>query len=274
MYGAIPSSQPAFTDAKILNILSDELWTTVVPFLQGFQEEYYIRKKTYTVATGTSEYAIPGRTIGGTLRDVRMTPNGETVEIDWPRLDPQRKDYVDRGYYLEDHNVVVVKPENYNGWTLNVYYYLRPAELVLPSACAQVSSISGNDITVTTVPSSWTSPVTLDAMQALPPFKVLDTDDASTFTSNIITMTSAPSGLAVGDYLSLTGESCIPQIPLELHNMLVQLGIIRFAEILGYDKRMQTAIEKYRQIEESARNLMAPRVPGELKTFANDDGFI
>jgi hypothetical protein len=273
LYGAIPTGQPAFTDANLLKILTDELRSKLAPFIMSTREEYYVTYSDSTITSSTTSFDIPTRASGMILRDVKLVNNSD-IESDLVRVNPAYQDLHYKGFYLRDNKVYLLNPGNYSDYSLRLFYYLRPSELKAVADCALISSVGSSSVVVSAVPSTWGSSETVDAVQANPPFGILGKDLTGTISGTTITLSSVPTGLAAGDYICLDQESPVPQLPQELHRLLVQAGLIRFAEILGDKDTRKEAIQTFDEMSKSLAGLITPRVVGEPKKTINYESFL
>jgi hypothetical protein len=180
------------------------------------------------------------------------------------------------GYYLKDDQLILYPQQavNATAYTLRMKFFRRPNNLVLTASCAQITAINGSIVTVNAVPSDWTTSTTFDVIQNFPQFKSISDGQAITLISNLnITLSSVPTGLAVGMYLCPTGVSCIPQIPYEAFSFLVQCGIERLAESLGDSQGAQVAAKRAEKLALNIVRLIAPRVQkGTKKIINKNDG--
>lgn len=274
LWATIPAAQPAFTNAQILDIMNDELWTTIVPFIINFREEYYVTYEDNDISTSANQsFDIPRKTVGGIMRDVKLV-NSAGDESDLPRINPEYKQTQSYGFYIESNKIWLLKSEDYSNYTLRIYYYRRPGELVLTTACAQVSAIGTTTFDVSSVPSTMTTGETVDIVQYSPPFGILAKDITATWTATTITPSTYPTGLAVGDWMCKDSESCIAQVPLEVIPYLIQTTVVKIQEILGDQGNLRRGQEKLEQIKESTQSILSPRVTGEIKKIKNYENFL
>lgn len=276
----VPSSQNTFQPADIVLFLDEELRSYIVPLFDAAQSGYWLTRYDQAV-TGANSYTIPKRSTFGTLYDVVFVDtNGN--EIGLTDLSPvQIKGQFPFGfqlpistfgYYIEDDQVWPY-PQNARqatGYTLRMRFYRRPNNLTLMANCAQITAINGSIVTVNAVPSTWAITDTFDVIQNFPQFKSISDGQAITLISNLnITLSSAPTGLAVGMWLCPTGMTCIPQIAYDAYPLLVQRGIIRLAEALGDSQGSQTAEKRLEQMEKRVIAAIQPRVQKGTKKIHN-----
>lgn len=273
LYGAVPGQQPAFTDTQILGIMTDELRTTIAPFMMQFREEYFVVSTDFTITNSTTEFSIPTRAVAGGLRDLKLV-NGDDTESDVPILNMEYQQSHYYGFYLQGNKVKLIQPANYTTFTLRMYYFVRQPTLVETTDCAKVATVGDTTFTVDSIPAAMTSGQNVDIVQAVPPFNLLSQKISATWTGTTVTPSTMPTGLAIGDYMCNVEESPIPLIPVELRPLLVQSTVMRFNEILADSKGLKQSTEKFNTLKQSLTDLLSPRVSGELKTINNYDNFL
>jgi hypothetical protein len=107
-----------------------------------------------------------------------------------------------------------------------------------------------------------------DLVRASPGYESL-ADDVTPLADYTFPTFTAPTDVEVGDYVCLAGESCVPQIPVELQPVLAQRVIVKVLEAIGDAAAVQTAQGKLLEAEAAAKTLLTPRVDGEPKMFRN-----
>jgi hypothetical protein len=274
LWAVIPTSQPAFTDAQLMDIMTDEIHTTIVPLIISCREEYYVTSTDSTITTDTDQsFDIPSRTVGGAMREIKLVSDAGD-ESDLPRINPEYSQTQSYGFILRDNKIFLLKSEDYSNYTFRVYYYRRPSVLVATSACAQVSSVGTTTFDVTSIPSTMTTGEKVDIVQANPPFGTLSQDITATWTGTTVTPSTMPSGLAVGDWMCKDQESCIATMPLECIPLLVQASVVKVNEILGDQGNLRRAQEKFDMMKTEVMDILSPRVVGEIKKIKNYENFL
>jgi hypothetical protein len=277
LWAAVPDGQPAFSDAEILGLMTNELFSNITPLIISFQEEYFITTKDYTIATGTNEYAIPSKAAGNILRDIKIK-DGDTY-TDIPKISITALSKHTFGFYVIGNNIYLISPSNYNGKTLRMYYYYRPNQLAkttdTTTPSKDITVISGTTLTLSTMPTVWVSDTTkLDIVKGTPPFTIFEHEVTGTISGTDITFSSVPSGLEVGDYVCTSGYSPVANIPLECQYLLCQATVLKILESLIDSKGMALAIEKYKKMELNVQKLLTPRITGKLKKLVQYDSFL
>lgn len=273
LWAAVPNQQPAFTDAQFRELLTDELHSVIVPIIMSNNEEFFVRYIDYTITTGVNEYIIPKRAVANILREVKQIQGDDSDADNWtdvPRVELTDREKYEHGFIVYNNYIWFINPADYNGYTLRLYYYERPNNLISPTTAAEITAINGNTLTVSSVPSNFTSGQNFDIIQGSNPYTILDTDSAGTISGADITFSSVPRYLAVGDYVAESFSSPVANIPEEVQPLLVQGVVIKVMEILNDPRGTQLAAQKYRQLRENIRNLMSPRVTGEVKKITNN----
>jgi hypothetical protein len=282
----IPNSQPNWDDSAILDFLTEELQGVVAPMVIASREDYFTQSADYAIPSTSSDYIlVPSRAAGGVIREIQIVDSsGNTVE-NLTRLMPES--FASRKWWNQINttdsrqgsfwvlgNKIYMSTSNASGNLCRIYYYTRPSKLVLSTAAGQISAISGNDVTVTSMPADLASLTALDCVQGVPQFEVLATSSACSIVSNVATFTAAPSGLAVGDFICAPYESPVINLPLELHKLVVQGAVVKILEAMRDASGVQVALGRYKQLLDTAKNLIQPRVPGEPKIIDTSRGLL
>ena len=262
--GSFPTSNELFSNTDYLNILNDEVLTQIVPMLVKLNEEYFLTYKEYSVASGTSSYRIPSRSVASGLRDVQLIDSAGNVQslIRLQEDDRTSNTNGPRGYYLKGNQVILSPSPTSSGDTLRLAFLRRPSKFVLPSACAVIQSINTtlNQIVVTSLPSAITVNSLVDFVQAESPYDIIEFDySISNISGTTLTFTSIPNDIVVGDYISLASQSCVAMVPEELIPVLVQAAL---ATCLTSKKDTQAKIEieKLEQMKQVMTTIFSPRV--------------
>lgn len=262
---SIPSSQNLFSTADFLRFANRTLSLKLSPLLKSVREEYHVVRKDYTVAADQTDYRIPRFAVADALRDVKLIDSSGNEES-LARLEPEFITGEERGFFLEGNRVVLAWTPDGSEGTLRLTYERRAGRLVAATACAQVTSIAGNNVTVSLVPSTFATGVEVDMIEANPGFDWLATDKELTGVSGTtLTFASVPSGLAEGDWIALAGESPVIQMPLELHPLLEQHVAIQCLQAQDKKAAAKEMKDDLKDMEQDALKVLTPRVTGEPK---------
>lgn len=271
--GALPTTTNANnvnSTAKLLVLATEELHIKLLPLIMSAREEFYVARKEYAVTANQSHYVIPTRASGVVLRDIQLI-DGTSVQslgpIDSEQICTTATGDV-QGYYLEHNNVVLYPTPSSTSGTLRMRYFLRPSRLALVTACAQISAIDTgtNEVTVSTIPSTWAVGSIVDFVKATAPHANPAIDQTVTALSGtIVTFASLPTDLAVGDWIALAEYTPIPQLPYEFQPVLAQMTVVKALESIGDREGAKAARDDLDLIKNNALLLITPRVQGSVK---------
>lgn len=275
--GSIPTTTNTnniHSSSNLLRIATQQLHIKLVPMILSAREEFYVTHTDTTLVANQAEYTIPARSIGQLLRDLQLIKGNQVYSV--ARIDREVVHTTSAGdsthYYLRHNKVVMFETPNTGGDTLRMSYYLRPGDLVDVSDCAQITAIDTdtNVVTVSSIPSAWTTSTDLDLVSATVPYAFLSTDtNATTISGTDVTFSSLPDGLAVGDWISPAGKSPIPQLPREFMPILVQMTVVKALEAQGDKEGAKEAWKDLQTMEENGINLISPRNHGQAKKVVN-----
>jgi hypothetical protein len=281
----VPTSQDAVDDSEILRLANEEMWIGMVPMIKEHREEYMVYQQDIALVASQSRYTIPHRAIGNKLRDIYFLDSNNNV-YEMTRINPSdlpsfQSNYASNRqlyFYIQNDEIVLIPdtPTNVTG-SLRLLYYIRPNELVLENRVGLITAIDtvNKIITVDELPVAFTVTASYDLLKSKSPFihhSIDQTVSAINTATNTITMVSdLPDNLAVGDYICLAEECFIPQIPLELHNVLAERVVARIMAALGDVQALQTSNAKIAEMEQKAGMLIDNRTEGAvMKVFAKN----
>lgn len=279
------SSATGTADADILALATFEMHAGLVPRLRKVREEWFVTSSDTTIVNGTASYAIPSRSVAGSLRDVWMIVADGTPRV-FPRLDlaaiPRTGAAAPTasgspiGFYLQGNSLILwPTPGATNLGSLRMFYEFRPNDLVATSAACTVQSVNTSTGVVTmtaAVPATFTTSTACDFINGQPHFETRGFSKTPTGVSgSTITFatTDLPTGLAAGDYVCLAGQAPVAQLPYELHPVLTQRTVAKVLEALGDVQKAGMAMSKAQELEEAAFINLTPRVAGKPKRVVN-----
>lgn len=275
----IPSIQTTFTNTDLLAIATEEMHNTLLPAIMNTREEFYVVKETLPRVSGVKQmqYDIPSRAIGMSLREVSTTIGG--VERNMPRLEIEDKIYDDfssnsYGFYIKNNSIITFGSQVGD---LNLYYYLRPGDLVETTAATTIVSVdsANKQITVNNIPSGWAVGNKLDVINHNPGFdtkmignEITDiTGTVITFADDFPTKPDASQILTANMWVAQESTSPVPQIPVEFFQYLGESVTAYVMESQGDEEGYQRAQQRMKMMLESAQKTISPRVDGESKKF-------
>ena len=264
-----PTGQTTFSEAELLLMADEELKTLVVPHILAAREEFFVFHKDHDVIAAKFAYPISARAIGMVTREVQLL-NGNNA-TDLPRIEPEA--VVDYGtgavssFYLKNNDVCLYKSPSSTSGTLRIYYFLRPGDLVTLAESAVISAIDTvtNVASVTTIPSAWVTGNSFDFIKKDGGHEYVSIDNTSSLVSGTdITFATLPSTLAVGDYVSLAGQSPLVQLPPDYQPILAQATAVQVLEAMN-QPGAEKAESRLKRMLEVAQILITPRVIGESR---------
>lgn len=276
--GSFPTANDLFSSSDYLQILNDEMMNQVTPLITKLNAEFFLAYQDTTIVVGTNTYRMPKRAVGSLLRDVQIIDSSGNVQS-LPRLFEEDKYSLSQGqlgYYIKSNQIILSPTPQQSNQTLRQSYFRRPSKFVLPSACAEIVSIDFDNKTVevASLPSTFNSSADLDFVQGSSPYDLLDMNVRfAGAAGNTLDFTSLPSDLAVGDYVCLAGESCVPNIPEEVIPFLVQAALC-ICLSSKKDKSVELELQKLQQTKQSLVDMLSPRVKSNDVKIKNNNSFL
>lgn len=270
------ASAGSLSSATLLNFATEELFITVVPMILSAREKYYETYFDTAITTAVTSIAIPARAIGGVLASVQYMFAQDVRQmnpIDPATITTTQTTAYPTNYYFQNNSIVLYPPPSTSQGTVRIRYFQRPNRLEQTSNCAQVTSFDTNAMTVTcnSVPSTWTTSNAMDyipqtASQATP-YSLSQTP--TNISSNVLTFSSLPAALAIGDWLALAEYTPIPEIPFEFQAILAQATTVKALEAVKDTQGLQSATEKLTSYQAAAVKMISPRdVAGNKKVVS------
>lgn len=287
----MPFSDNTLTSDEIIELLDEEMRSTIVPLVLAAREEFYVQNYDQTLVAGTYDYVIPDRAAFASWRDIVMVdPNGN--EINMTELPPE---YVKISYpvggipplytygFILNNDQITLWPPNSGVPTQNqlrMKVKRRPNHLIGVANCGQVTAVNAGSRQVTLSDNgdtTWTTSTTFDAIPNSPQFTSLGDDlvitaiNQVTPTATVLTFAVAnyPTGVAIGDWICPAAMSCVPQIPYDIFPLLAQRGVIKCLEALGDNQNLQVAERRYQDMAADFARTVSPRVGGTRKALVN-----
>jgi hypothetical protein len=275
----IPLSQITYDDNDILVFANEVMDETLGPLILSTREEFYVEHEDIDLVNGQTVYELPYRAFGSKIRILKpLNSDGKEgypltpipLDINYATNYTDSSTYT-RGYHLENNNFVLSQnPTNAGLTKLRLYYYLRPNDLVILSRAAKIKTIdtSTNSVTVETVPTVINSSTKLDIIQSIPNYKIRNFDLTANVNSQskVITFTDTlPTGLQIGDYICLAGETVCPQLPADVIPILEQTTTCKVLEAQGDTEGLKNANVRLDKMEKALFNLIDNRIesPGK-----------
>lgn len=269
----IPTNQNTFTDADILAFADEETMLAIVPAIMSLHEDYLLFQEDTDLVASQSDYVIPHRAVGNKLYDLQfIDENDNAYQMSRVTIadSPMAGSYDTTPYsYYVMNNKVVLIPDVGSSVTgsLRFIYYIRPSQLVESDEVGVITNINTATgvVTVASLPTAFSTSETFDFYKSKSPHNVLGKDlsvSAVSAGAKSLTFDAAdlPDDLEVGDHVSLAQETCIPQIPSDLHVYLAQKTAERILESQGDLEGLKLAQSKSAEMEVRAGTIIDNRV--------------
>lgn len=287
----IPAGSSYRTPSVLLGIANDQMDELIVPELLRCSGNHLMTYADLEIVGGQSRYRFPDRCIrperlqvvdssGKLLSKVHLAGGDLVDEVLAGRCPPGDA----QGYWVQENNhaVVVLRYRPSEGQVLEnrllrIYYRRRPNRLVDTEECWRVVSINGPTLDLLPINDGEGDHAAVagefyDIITRRPGFEALyeDIEQANDAGNNVLECGSfEPVNAAVGDFVAPAGFTPVPQIPIELHGVLVGYVVAQIlremGNHLGADRKLTDTDKKL----QAALTTIAPRSE-EAETVVND----
>lgn len=281
--GSIVSAQVLLLDSDMLALADEVISLHLVPLLMRTAQDFFVTTTTTSLVAAQTDYDIPYRAIGRTVRDIKVLDStGDTI-CDLPMVDIEEEHLYQSvaapyaGYFKGDK--LVIRPTPATGVTdvLKFWYPLKPSKLVLLADAAVVASTTSTTVVVSTIPATFVTGETFDFIQAESGNSIMGMDKTcTTVSSTTITFASGdiPTDLAAGDYVALDGQSPVIMLPDEAFPLLVTQTLQWCLNAKG-DLEGANSLEALRKEQEkNLIDMVQPRQKGEVRPVVNQYGLL
>ncbi len=273
LVGHIPLSNSTFNAPEIINLSNRELQTALISQILSIREGYYLTYHDFAM-NSTGQFSIPSQAIGGALDAVQIFIDPSIIPVNrlehaeqFSSVAPATTTY---GYFIAGNTVNIMPNPTFG--VVRLWFMRRPNALVTTSSAGLITAISGNDITVSSLPSSFLNGTSVNLCQDQPNFDVLTETSITNIVGTVVTLDSISSDLALGDWLCLADQTPVPQIPVEFRPLLEQRVVVKIYELQGYLEKMKAAGEMLKRMEEDCFKLISPRVGTQTKIINPQNG--
>ena len=283
--GSMPTSQELFTDSDFCKFMTDCQKMRIVPQILKTREEHFVSTLDIPMVQGQRQYSIPKRSIGNKIRNIFVLRDGDEDCIrELPRFSATEaakygnsSSDLTCGYYFEGNKIILMGTPTNTTDVIRIKYYRKPNRIVDATQAAKISAIDTltNQVTVESMPSAWQIGDDLscdlipnngifDAVAEDSPVQVIDNTTA--FILELDPEVIAE--VAVGDWVCIAGETTIPQLPEDLHQILVQYALVKALEALGDTNGVGLAGRELEELEQSLYTMLEHRDEGHPEAIA------
>ncbi len=270
LLGHVPTGNNTFTPAGLLRLATMELQLPIAKMILSTRGGYYLTYTDYTVAAD-GLYMIPEGAVAGALANVELVVHPTIIPVSlieeseqYSAISPSSTSY---GFFMRGNYVQILPTPNVG--VARLWFLKRTSTLVTVASCAQVTAIDlmTNTVTVSALPSTMIVGTTIDSLGDQPPFNILASGTITGINMLDVTLDVVSPDLVVGDWLALSEQTCIPQIPVEFRLLLAQRVVVKIYELQGYLQKMQAAMKKMEEYEAATLNLISSRVQSKTKVI-------
>jgi hypothetical protein len=266
--GHVPTGNATFTPANIITLANDELQTPIIKQILSTRGGYYLTYQDYDIIS-SGLYVIPGDAIAGALANVELVQEPTIIPVNI--LDESEQfstnSPTSTSYGCFMRGNYIQILPTLNIGVARLWFFKRPSKLIPTSEAAQVTAINGAVLTVSSVPSTLAVGDDVDVLGDQPPFNILGEAAITDITGTDITLDGVISDVAQGDWIALHNQTPVPQIPVEFRPLLEQRVVSKIYELQGYLDKMAASDKKLKELEESTFNLITPRIKSQTKVI-------
>lgn len=279
----IPANQPLMTDQNMLDLANDVIRDRMVPLFLSVNQNYFVTYVDLPMTQGKKKYPIHYRAIGRALRDLKLKHTLDSIRMVDMRLIALEDEHLfinqtlPTGFYFSGDSIMVVPEPNASTYILRQYFNLQPNKLVTMDQAARVTGVSGNILTVDTLPSTIQAGVLVDFIEGRSGCSTMAYDvPVAGASGNQITFALASQLIDVmpGDYVALAQETPVMQLPDEAQQLLETATADRVLYAIG-DYEGSAALQKDAKIQETnLLKIVQPRIEGEQTKIINRNGLL
>jgi hypothetical protein len=267
LLGHVPTGNSTFSDANLARIATMEMQSSVMKQILSTRGGYYLTYTDYDIASD-GLYVIPEDCTAGALENVELVQDTTIIPVNQieesEQLSTNAPTSTSYGFFMKGNYVQILPLPNVG--VARLWYTKRLSDLVLTSAAAQVVSVSGADITVSSLPSTMVAGTAIDICGDQPPFNIIGSATIESVNSLVVTLDQEVTGVEEGQWLALSDQTPVPQIPVEYRVVLAQRVVCKVYELQNYGEKFKIAQAKLQEYEEACRTLITPRVKSQTKT--------
>jgi len=281
----LPANNELLSNDSLLSFADEVIRDKMVSLFMSVNQNYFVTYELEELVDGQDNYSIPYRSIGRTLRDLKLyqPESGWASDMALIALEDEHlfrgSTTCPGGFYFRGDQIIVVPVPISPSQSLKKFYDLQRSCLVTTSQAVRVTNVVANVVNIYgALPSVIATGATVDFVQGRQGCSTIGLDAVITnATPTQITFGSAddiPGGLVYGDYITLAQTSPVIQFPDEAAPLIVTLTAIRVMHAIG-DFEAQSKLEEDAGRQEAALlKMIAPRVEGESTKIINRRGLL
>jgi hypothetical protein len=268
------TSDPTFTDAKLLQFINRDLTGFIMPLVNRYNEEYYVSEISIPLVADQYLYPLPTIAFMQKVRHIELKrTDGDNRLL--PRIEVSDAHFYQgggtspSGYHLQGKFIKLLPDDG--DWntseSLTISIIKRPNKLVAENRAATIASYTATTLTLNAAFGDGTIAATdnFDVLSATSGFESLlwdlnpDTLVTTTVTFPAGTFSTTDNVIVAGDYLNVTGESIVPQCPEEFLDIIVERCAMRVFQSLGDQQGAAAASSSINELTEALDIMLASR---------------
>lgn len=287
-YSYFPEAQQTLQSSDLISILNDELTLNLAAELMKVRINHFLTSKTVSTTANVPRIVIPERAIGSTIKNIYLVDGagGRTPIVygDVDVLEGAAAGAASPTDFLFSGDEIILVPTPSGVSNLEIWFYRMLSKLVLTASCAKITAVSSLAGTTTfTVNTDLTGSLSIgdkvDFVSGKSPFlswaddvtiTAISATQIQVATTDVDDESGAVEPIA-NDYICPAGTSCIPQIPRELHPVLVQMGVVSMMQPIAHLPKYQLAKDRLERMRDSAFKLIVHRVEMQPELLVDNE---
>lgn len=287
---SVPASQPLLKDSDILEMADEKIKSRMVPLLESFDTNFFVRQDAVDIVGGQRFYDIPYRAVGRGLRELKLDDgNGNIRNMPLIALEDEYS-FINTtnvaGFYFEGDRIKLVPdvPLNTSAKRLIITWRLAPSRLMVVGDAGVISNIAYNvagfdEVTLASTPAFATAGTKIDFVKKQSGCSILDFDKTiQSVVGNLLRFTAGdvPTNLSIGDYVCPQEQTpVINSIPDECIGLLKSHVTQSICEAIGdFDAANRIAQINIPAEEKDIKSLLSPRIDGEPVVVINRQSLV
>ena len=277
--GSVPTNQSLYTDTDFCASFTDCQKTRIVPSVLRTREEYFVAVRDFPFSDFAElngdrlQITLPDRVIGGRIRMLQLIDQNGNVQSDIPKLNPEKTNQLLGsqffGYIFQGNKIIIPSSLQSDLSQVRLQYFRRPNDIVEVLRAGRVMSIDTltGDLTLDNIPSEWEVGTKVDIIAGLEPFDSVADSEPLLLVGGFVVRVSVATAVLVseGDYVCFEYETVIPQLPVELHPILIQYALSRVLKSLDDTQGAANVMAELPELERNLYEMLESRDDGSEK---------
>ena len=282
---SVPASQTLLGDADILAIADEKIASRMVPLIESFDTDFFVRRDLIPLVASQQYYDVPYRSIARGLRDLQIQ-DSQGAYRSLPLIALEEQTYFTMssdvaGFYFEGDRIKLLPtvPSSSTYMGLILYWRTPPSKLMVLGDAGVVSAITYDvggfdEVTLQNLPTYTTGGALVDFVKKRSGSSILDFDktiQSVTGTTLKFTAGDVPTNLSVGDYVCPPEQSpVLNNMPNEAISLIKSHVTQSMLEAIGdFDAANRVAKMNIPEEEKDFKSIMQPRIDGEPVVIIN-----